>query len=95
MKSFLRALATLRHIFIVGALNGFIIGLSWSIVVGLFSLDQIFNGTELSLSLTIPGLTALLVWRALKIRLWILVSVAYLTLLIPLLGMSIGGTNIL
>ena len=95
MKRLLGAFAALRHIGIGGGLTGLATGLSWSIIVSLFSLDQLFNGTEFALSLTAPGLMALLGWKALKIYRRILFPIAYLTLLIPLFGIGIGGANIL
>ena len=88
-------MAALRHIAIGGSLTGLGTGVFWSLVVGLFSLDQVFNGTELLLSLTVPGIMALTVWKTLKIRFWIVLPVAYLTLLVPLFGLGIGGANTL
>ena len=90
-----QSLAALRHIAIGGSLTGLGTGVFWSLVVGLFSLDQVFNGTELLLSLTVPGIMALTVWKTLKIRFWIVLLVAYLTLLVPLLGLGLGGANTL
>ena len=88
-------LAALRHIAIGGSLTGLGTGVCWSLVVALFSLDQLFNGTELLISLTVPGIIALTVWKTLKIRFWIVVPIAYLTLLIPLFGIGFGDANTL
>ncbi|HIC71629.1 MAG TPA: hypothetical protein EYO88_06005, partial [Alphaproteobacteria bacterium] len=95
MRRLFQSMAALRHIAIGGSLTGLGTGVFWSLVVGLFSLDQVFNGTELLLSLTVPGIMALTVWKTLKIRFWIVLLVAYLTLLVPLLGLGLGGANTL
>jgi hypothetical protein len=95
MRRLFQSLVALRHIAISGGFTGLGTGGVWSIVVSLFSLDQLFNSTELILSLAIPGLIGFTLWKALKIRLWILSTVAYLTLLVPLVGLGIGGANIL
>ena len=95
MRHLFQNLASLRHIAIGGGLTGLGTGTFWSLVVGLFSLDQLFNGTELILSLAVPGIMAVTIWKTLKIRLWIVLSIAYLTLLVPLFGLGIGGANTL
>ena len=46
-------------------------------------------------SLSVPALVALLVWRMWGVRVRVLLAVAYLTLMIPLFGIGIGGANIL
>ena len=46
-------------------------------------------------SLSVPALVALLVWKMWRVRMWVLLAVAYLTLMIPLFGIGIGGANIL
>ena len=95
MRRFFQSLAALRHIAIGGSLTGLGTGVFWSLVVGLFSIDQLFTGTELLLSLAVPGIIAVTIWKALKIRFWIVLLVAYLTLLVPLFGLGIGGANTL
>ena len=95
MQRLFQSLVALRHIAIAGSLTGLGTGLFWSLVVGVFSLDQLFNGTALLLSLAVPGIMALTAWKTLKIRFWIVLLVAYLTLLIPLFGLSLGGANTL
>ena len=81
-----------------GGLTGLLTGMCWSAVLAFFSRDQHVSGSELLASLAAPLLMALFVWNAhrfglWKTRLWILVVVAYLTLLIPLFGIGIGGAN--
>ena len=95
MQRLFQSLAALRHIAIGGSLTGLGTGIFWSLVVSLFSLDQVFNGTELLLSLAVPGIIAVTIWKTLKIRIWIVMPIAYLTLLIPLFGIGIGGANTL
>jgi hypothetical protein len=95
MQRLFQSLTALRHIAIGGSLTGLGTGIFWSLVVTLFSIDQLFNGTELLLSLAVPGIIAVTIWKTLKIRIWIVVPIAYFTLLIPLFGMGIGGANTL
>jgi hypothetical protein len=54
-----------------------------------------FDGTELIISLLVPGIISVLAWKIGRIRLWIVGLISYLTLLIPLFGVGIGGGNIL
>ena len=91
----LQKLASLRHLAIVGSLAGASTGLLWSVLVTLFSLDKMFDGTELIISLAVPGIISVLAWKIGRIRLWIVGLISYLTLLIPLFGVGIGGGNIL
>ena len=95
MRRFFQSLAALRHIAIGSSLTGLGTGFFWSLVVGPFSLDQVFNGIELLLSLSVPGIITVTIWKTLKIRFWIVLPVAYLTLLVPLFGLGIGGANTL
>ena len=95
MQRLFQSLAALRHIAICGSLTGLGTGVFWSLVVSLFSIDQLFNGTELLLSLAAPGIIAVTIWKTLKIRFWIVLPLAYLTLLVPLFGLGIGGANTL
>ena len=78
-----------------GLLTGLLTGLCWSFAIELFSTDQVFDGVEMLCSLSVPALVALLVWRMWGVRVWVLLAVAYLTLMIPLFGIGIGGANIL
>ena len=95
MRRLFQSLAALRHIAIGGSLTGLGTGIFWSLVVSLFSLAQLFNGTELLLSLAVPGIIAVTIWKTLKIRFWIVIPIAYLTLLVPLFGIGFGGANTL
>jgi hypothetical protein len=95
MKRIFQTLASLRHIAVSASLTGLGTGGLWSLAVGLFSLDELFNRTELLFSLAVPGIIALTVWKILEIRFWIVLPVAYLTFLIPLFGLGMGGANTL
>jgi len=84
-------------ILVGGLLNGLLTGLGWSTVVEVFSSDMVFDGSELLLSLVVPAVVAVvavLVWRLWKTGFWFGVTVSYLTVAIPLLGLGIGGANI-
>ncbi len=83
-----------REVLCGGLLTGLATGLAWSSVVELFSLDQRFSGTEFLTSLVVPGLVAVLVWKLWRTGLVNGVIVAYLTVLVPLLGMGAGGANV-
>ena len=87
-------LLSLRHLALVGGLTGAGTGFLWSVLVTLFSLDKIFDGTELMISLAVPAIIGVLTWKIARIRLWIVSLISYLTLLIPLFGVGIGGGNI-
>ena len=78
-----------------GLLTGLLTGLCWSFVIELFSTDQVFDGVEMLCSLSVPALVALLVWRMWRVRIQVLLAVAYLTMIIPLFGIGMGGANIL
>ena len=78
-----------------GLLTGLLTGLCWSFVIELLSTDQVFDGVEMLCSLFVPALVALLVWRMWGVRVRVLLAVAYLTLMIPLFGIGMGGANIL
>lgn len=84
-----------RDVLLTGALTGLLTGLFWSSVVELFSTDQEFDGTELLMSLSVPVLVSLLIWKVHRARLWVQLLVAHLTLAIPLFGIGIGGANVL
>lgn len=88
-------LLCLKRLAIVGILGGAGTGFFWSTLVTALSSDKLFSGTEMMISLTAPGIVCLLVWRIARIRLWIVVMICYLTLLIPLAGVGIGGSNVI
>ncbi len=78
-----------------GSLAGASTGFSWSVVVFAFSLDQNFDSTEAIISLSAPTIVSIVVWKITRIYLWITALVSYLTLLVPLFGLGLGGATIL
>jgi len=63
--------------------------------VDALSYDQLFNGLEFALSLILPLLVGLTAWKRVGVRRQVLLLIAYLTLVMPLLGLGMGGANIL
>lgn len=84
-----------RDLLVGGLLNGLLTGLGWSSVVEFFSRDMELTGTEALVSLVVPAVVAVLVWRLWKTGFWFDLIMSYLTVLIPLFGLGIGGANIL
>ena len=84
-----------REVLCGGLLTGLATGLAWSSVVELFSRDQSFSGKEFLTSLVVPGLVAVLVWKLWRTGPVFGVIVAYLTLFVPLIGIGMGGANVL
>ena len=85
----------IKRILLGGMLTGLGSGLTWSVFVNLVSHDQLFSGQEFIVSLTIPFLVGLVVWRSVSIQKSILILIGYLTLAVPLFGIGIGGANTL
>ena len=92
---FIRILILLGHLAIFCSLAGATTGLSWSVVVFIFSLDQNFDSVEVIISLSAPTIVSIVMWKITRIYLWITTLVSYLTLLLPLFGLGFGGATIL
>lgn len=84
-----------KRILLGGTLTGLGSGLIWSTFINLVSRDQLFNGQEFMVSLTVPFLVGLVVWKSVSIQKWVLILIGYLTLAVPLFGIGIGGANTL
>ena len=87
-----------RWIFVAAVLTGLFTGLVVALAEEFFSRDGVFGGTEaLATFITLPLLAALLVSIGLRRRHLVprMTGVAYLTLAIPLLGIGLGGANVL
>ena len=87
-----------RLVLLAAVLTGLFTGLFVALAEEFFSRDGVFSGAEaLAAFVSLPMLAALLVSiglhrRRLALR---LIGVAFLTLAIPLLGIGMGGANVL
>tara|TARA_B100000029_G_C17560562_1_gene953207 strand:+ start:556 stop:966 length:411 start_codon:yes stop_codon:yes gene_type:complete len=90
-----RILILLGHLAIFCSLAGAATGFFWSVLVSIFSLDQNFDSVEAIISLSAPTIVSIVVWKITRIYLWITALVSYLTLLVPLFGLGLGGATIL
>ena len=87
-----------RRVFLAAVLTGLFTGLFVALAEEFFSRDGTLSGAEaLATFVPLPLLAALLVSIGLRRRLLAqrMTGVAYLTLAIPLLGIGIGGANVL
>jgi hypothetical protein len=80
-------------IFLAGGITGLGTALSFILVHDLLATDQMFEAWEFGLALVVPALIALLIGRVCHIGKSTLLQVAYLTLLIPVLGPAFGGNG--
>ena len=87
--------SSVKKIVLGGLMAGLGTGLGWSAFMYVLSHDQVVNGPEFALSLIVPLLVSLFVWQRLGVPRRILVPTAYLTLMVPLFGLGMGGANIL
>ena len=87
-----------RWVFLAAVLTGLFTGLFVALAEEFFSRDGIFGGAEaLATFVPLPLLAALLVSVGLLRRRFAprLIGVAFLTVAIPLLGIGMGGANVL
>ena len=68
-------------------------GLSFTLVEDALTTDLMFDLWELGVALVVPLLMVVLVALATRSRIGILLAVAFLTLLIPVLGTSFGASG--
>ena len=87
--------SSVKKIVLGGFLTGLGTGISGSVFMYLVSYDQLVTGPEFAISLVTPLLAVLAVWKKLGVRRRVLLPIAYLTMVIPLFGLGIGGANIL
>ena len=80
-------------VWLVGGLTGLVTGLSFILVHDALTTDLMFDLWEFAVALATPALIAALVSIATRSRIVILLAVAYLTLLIPVLGASFGASG--
>ena len=86
---------TIKKIIVATSITGLCTGLGWSVFIRLVSFDQVFNGREFLLSLLLPFLFSLTVWRVSGVKLKILIPISYFVLVVPLFGLGIGGANVI
>ena len=84
----------LKNTIVATSATGFCTGLGWSAFVRLMSLDQVFKGSEFLLSLLLPLLFSLAVWKVSGVKLKILIPLSYFVLVVPLFGLGLGGANV-
>ena len=80
-------------VWLVGGLTGSGTGVCFILIHNALTTDLIFHLWEFGVALATPALIALLVARATKSNVGILMAIAYLTLLIPVLGASFGAAG--
>ncbi len=80
-------------VWLVGGLVGLGTGLSFIMVHDALTTDLMFDLWEFGVALVTPALIAVVVALVTRSRIVILLAVAYLTLLIPVLGPAFGGTG--
>jgi len=80
-------------VWLVGGLVGLGTGLAFIMVHDALTTDLIFDLWEFGVALVTTALIAVLVALVTRSRIVILLAVAYLTLLIPVLGPAFGGTG--
>ena len=72
---------------------GLVTGLSFKLVHDALTTDLMFDLWEFGVALVTPALIAVVVSLATRSKIVMLLAVAYLTLLIPVLGPAFGGTG--
>ena len=77
----------------VGGLTGLTTGLSFVLSARILSADLMFEMWEMGVSLVVIFLLGVLIAKVTHSKVLIVLGVAYLTLLIPVLGAAFGGTG--
>ena len=80
-------------VWLAGSLVGLGTGISFTMVHDALTTDLMFDLWEFGVTLVTPALNAVVVALVTRSRIVILLAVAYLTLLIPVLGPAFGGTG--
>ena len=84
---------TVIKVWLVGGLTGLGTSLSFNLVHDALTTDLMFDLWEFGVALVTPALVAVVVALATRSGIVMLLAVAYLTLLIPVLGPAFGGTG--
>lgn len=85
----------MRQIMVATSITGLCTGFGWSVLIRLMSFDLVFDGREFLLSLLLPSLFSLTVWKFSGVTLRILIPISYIVLFVPLFGLGIGGANVI
>ena len=80
-------------VWLVGGLMGLFTGLSFILVHDALTSDLMFDLWELGVAILVPLLIAVLVALATRSKIGILLTVAFLTLVIPVCGASFGASG--
>ena len=80
-------------VWLVGGLVGLVTGLSFNLVEDALTTDGMFDLWEFGVASVSPALIAALLALATRSKVAILLAIAYLTLLIPVLGASFGASG--
>lgn len=83
------------RLLLAGLVIGLSTGLGWSTVLEMSSGDNEVDFTEFLISLAVPVVVAIVAWRVIRTGIGFAVAVAFLTLVIPLFGIGMGGADIL
>ena len=88
-----RGFGTVIKVWVVGGLTGLGTSLSFNLVHYALTADLMFDLWEFGVASVSPALIAVPVALATRSKVLILLAIAYLTLLIPVLGASFGATG--
>ena len=80
-------------IFFAGGLNGICTALSFILAHDALTTDHNFSLWEFGIAMGTPALISVLIAKITKVRVIMLLTVGYLTLLIPILGASFGASG--
>jgi len=83
----------MKKIWIGSGLVGILTAVTFVSVVRFLSNDNNLSLSEFLLALICPLISAIVISRLLKVRVLILIGVAYLTFVMPILGPLFGGTG--
>lgn len=78
---------------ISGGITGLSAGVLFVVLTQLFSADDRLSLLELAIAFFTPGVIPLLICRVTRFRTIIFLAVAYLTIIVPILGPAFGGTG--
>ena len=81
-------------VWLVGGLVGSGTGVAFIAIHDALTIDSMIDLWEFGVTLVIPALNAVVVALVTRSRIVILLVVAYLTLIIPILGPAFGGTGL-